>query len=61
MLLSVNPKLPMRNNMVKRDFYLNNLGFLQFGDDYRLLDPYHNVRDLWAKFILDSANFIITK
>ena len=34
MLLSVNPKLPMRNKMVTRDFYLNNLGFLQFGDDY---------------------------
>jgi hypothetical protein len=35
MLTDVNPKLPMRNKSVTRDFYLNNLGFKEFGSaDY---------------------------
>jgi hypothetical protein len=31
MLTEINPKLPMRNKAVTRDFYLNKLGFKQFG------------------------------
>ncbi len=31
MLTNVNPKLPMRNKNATRDFYLNKLGFEEFG------------------------------
>lgn len=31
MLTSIHPKLPMRNKAVTRDFYLNKLGFEEFG------------------------------
>lgn len=31
MLTEINPKLPMRNKAVTRDFYLNKLGFEEFG------------------------------
>jgi len=31
MLTTVHPKLPMRNKKVTRDFYLNKLGFKEFG------------------------------
>jgi hypothetical protein len=34
MLTAVNPKLPMRNKTITRDFYLNKLGFQAFGGDY---------------------------
>ena len=34
MLTQINPKLPMRNKAVTKDFYLNKLGFEQFGNDY---------------------------
>ncbi|RWY53772.1 bleomycin resistance protein [Mucilaginibacter gilvus] len=34
MLTAINPKLPMRNKALTRDFYLNKLGFTQFGGDY---------------------------
>jgi hypothetical protein len=35
MLTDINPKLPMRNKAITRDFYLNILGFLEFGSaDY---------------------------
>ncbi len=35
MLTDVNPKLPMRNKSITKDFYLNNLGFKEFGSaDY---------------------------
>ena len=34
MLTSINPKLPMRNRAITRDFYINKLGFQQFGGDY---------------------------
>lgn len=35
MLTSIHPKLPMRNKAATRDFYLNKLGFEEFGDsDY---------------------------
>ena len=35
MLVNINPKLPMRNKAVTRDFYLNKLGFQEFGSaDY---------------------------
>jgi hypothetical protein len=35
MLTDVNPKLPMRNKAITRDFYLNKLGFQEFGSaDY---------------------------
>ncbi len=32
MLTDINPKLPMRNKEVTREFYLNKLGFKQIGD-----------------------------
>lgn len=32
MLTDIHPKLPMRNKAVTRDFYLNKLGFEEFGD-----------------------------
>lgn len=34
MLLDINPKLPMRNKAVTKDFYLNKLDFQVFGADY---------------------------
>ncbi len=35
MLKDINPKLPMRDKAVTRDFYLNKLGFQEFGSaDY---------------------------
>ncbi len=35
MLTEVNPKLPMRNKSVTKDFYINKLGFKEFGNpDY---------------------------
>lgn len=35
MLTAINPKLPMRDKAITRDFYLNKLGFEEFGSaDY---------------------------
>lgn len=35
MLTSINPKLPMRNKAATREFYINGLGFSEFGNtDY---------------------------
>jgi catechol 2,3-dioxygenase-like lactoylglutathione lyase family enzyme len=34
MLTQINPKLPMRNQAVTRDFYVNKLGFEQYGGDF---------------------------
>jgi hypothetical protein len=35
MLTDINPKLPMRNKSITRDFYINKLGFTEFGNaDY---------------------------
>ena len=31
MLTQIHPKLPMRNKAITRDFYLNKLGFQEFG------------------------------
>jgi catechol 2,3-dioxygenase-like lactoylglutathione lyase family enzyme len=31
MLTAIHPKLPMRNKAVTRDFYINRLGFQEFG------------------------------
>lgn len=31
MLTAINPKLPMRNKAITRDFYINQLGFQEFG------------------------------
>jgi hypothetical protein len=31
MLIDINPKLPMRNKNVTREFYINKLGFKEFG------------------------------
>ena len=31
MLTDINPKLPMRNKAITRDFYINKLGFQEFG------------------------------
>ena len=41
MLTNINPKLPMRNKAVTREYYLNKLGFQEFGsadfDGYLML------------------------
>jgi hypothetical protein len=34
MLTAVHPKLPMRNKVLTKDYYINKLGFKQFGGDY---------------------------
>lgn len=34
MLTDINPKLPMRNKIITREFYIDKLGFQQFGNDY---------------------------
>lgn len=34
MLTTINPKLPMRDKSVTKEFYINKLGFQQFGNDY---------------------------
>ena len=31
MLTEINPKLPMRNKNVTRNYYINKLGFQEFG------------------------------
>lgn len=31
MLTDINPKLPMRNKVITRDYYVNKLGFQEFG------------------------------
>lgn len=33
MLTHIHPKLPMRNKQATKDFYINQLGFQQFGSD----------------------------
>lgn len=42
MLTDINPKLPMRNKNVTRDFYINKLGFKVFGsadfDGYLMME-----------------------
>jgi len=34
MLTGINPKFPMRNMGTTKDFYINRLGFSQFGGDF---------------------------
>lgn len=34
MLTNINPKLPMRNKAVTKDFYINKLGFELYGGDF---------------------------
>ena len=34
MLTDISPKIPMRDKSVTREFYINKLGFQQFGNDY---------------------------
>lgn len=34
MLTDINPKLPMRDKFVTQDFYVNKLGFEQYGGNY---------------------------
>src|SRR5262245_27343897 len=34
MLTDINPKLPMRDKAVTRTFYIDKLGFQQYGNDY---------------------------
>lgn len=42
MLTSINPKIPMRSRAATRDFYLNKLGFQEFGNavypDYLMVE-----------------------
>lgn len=39
MLTDINPKLPMRDKALTKDFYLNNLGFMELADfgDYLMI------------------------
>lgn len=41
MLTDINPKLPMRNKAITKDYYINKLGFQEFGstgfEDYLML------------------------
>ena len=45
MLTEIHPKLPMRNKGLTRDFYLNKLGFQEFGsadyDGYLMVEKDH--------------------
>jgi hypothetical protein len=43
MLTNINPKLPMRNKVLTKDFYLNKLNFKELGDygDYLILGKDH--------------------
>ena len=43
MLTDINPKLPMRDKGLTRDFYLNKLGFREIGDygDYLMVGKDH--------------------
>lgn len=45
MLTDIHPKLPMRNKAATRDFYINHLGFLEFGsadfDGYLMVQKDH--------------------
>ncbi|MCD9189474.1 MAG: VOC family protein [Pyrinomonadaceae bacterium] len=44
MLTNINPKLPMRNKAATKDFYVNKLGFEQYGgdfDDYLMVEKDH--------------------
>ncbi len=45
MLTAINPKLPMRDKAITRDFYLNQLGFTEFGsadyDGYLMVEKDH--------------------
>jgi len=34
MLTNINPKLPMRDKALTKEYYINQLGFQQFGNDY---------------------------
>ena len=34
MLTAIHPKLPMRDKAITKDFFINKLGFEQFGGDY---------------------------
>lgn len=34
MLININPKLPMRDKAVTKEFFINKLGFLQCGGDF---------------------------
>lgn len=42
MLIGINPKLPMRNKKITKEFYINRLGFKEFGnaefDDYLMVE-----------------------
>src|SRR4051812_35046610 len=42
MLTAINPKLPMRDKAATKEFYINNLGFQQFGkadyDEYLMVE-----------------------
>lgn len=45
MLTSINPKLPMRNKIITAEFYINKLGFREFGatsfDGYLMVEKDH--------------------
>src|SRR5204863_9919249 len=52
MLTAIHPKLPMRNKTITKDFYINNLGFEQFGgdDDEYLMVEKDNVQIHFFEF-----------
>jgi hypothetical protein len=46
-LTDINPKLPMRNKVITKDYYINKLSFKEYGsedyDDYLMLEK-HSVQ-----------------
>ena len=53
MMTSIIPKLPMRNKAVTRDFYVNQLGFVDIGStDY---EGYLLVKKILLKYIFLSS------
>ena len=68
MLTAINPKLPMRDKAITRDFYINKLGFREFGnadnegylmvekDNIEMVKPWHQ-----KEFsLLDPDNNLLT-
>lgn len=53
MLTNINPKLPMRDKAITKDFYVNKLGFVQYGGDFEgyLMVEKDNVQIHFFEFV----------
>ena len=59
MLTAINPKLPMRNNAITKDFYISQLGFKHVGmADY---ESYLLIKNTIPKFIFLNLNNLTQK